>query len=128
MGLRSRSKSQWEGHAGMLLRCHTYPIFPFEFASKKYVKFCHAGMQLLTLEEELRFKLAHSWRRQGPHLTCRNCPAPKVKDVGHNLRTYLIIVIFFTLTQFLELKFYTQMRVYHFTMSAHSWCVKIHCV
>ena len=26
--------------------------------------------------------------------------------------TYLIIVICFTLTQFLELKFYTQMRVY----------------
>ena len=42
-----------------------------------------------TLEEELRFKQAHSWRRQGPHLTCRDCPVSKVKDVGQNLRSII---------------------------------------
>ena len=30
----------------------------------------------------------------------------------HQSSPYLIIVIFFTLTRFLELKFYTQMRIY----------------
>ena len=53
----------------------------------------------------------------------------------NGLIAYLIIVIFFTLTQFLELKFYTQMRVYkrhicidytHCTLNARSKMVNFH--
>ena len=59
----------------------------------------------------------------------------KLLNPSSRVRSYLIIVIFFTLTQFLELKFYTQMRVYkrhicidytHCTLNARSKMVNFH--
>ena len=48
----------------------------------------------------------------------------------HRRLAYLIIVIFFTLTQFLELKFYTQMRWmlnYILGVKLHNECTLVVC-